>query len=438
MGLLGLMSFLSILAVFFYLCFRYLRRLTADIYKLLLIAMVAGMVQYMADIFFNPTTISPELVFWLSLGLVPVIGRSATSGELEKATALDSIETDNSQKSYVNKTRRYVSAVAALVLIVIGLGITIKPFLADMYLQKGFNFQARQGEQAVLAFDRAVTLAPGEAVYWNSLGFYYYYGAGQVKEGTLKRDILTVATNALEKARELEPYTAFRYWSLADVYTYWAQAGATDKWQTALSLYEKASQLIPDNAIILNKWSLALIIKGDLDEARTKLDYAASIDPDWAETSFLSGLLLAREGKNDEAALQIIAPIQNKSANLNYFIDLCINLATYDMVRPLQNALDAYLPSAPKEWTGHAILGVTSLFTGDLRKSIDELNSAMLAAPGENVGNLFQAIMRLSTMSPPLRAALPNVAEEWRDKLSQSPERDTLLPELDQLISNPK
>jgi tetratricopeptide (TPR) repeat protein len=438
MGLLGLMSFLSILAVFFYLCFRYLRRTTADIYKLLLIAMAAGMVQYMADIFFNPTTISPELVFWLSLGLVPVIGRSATSGELEKATALDSTETDNSQKYYVNKIRRYISAGCALLLILIGFGITIRPFLADMYLQKGFNFQARQEEQAVLAFDRAVTLAPEEAVYWHCLGLYDYSVARIVKEEALKTEILTLATNAFEKARELEPYIVYRYHVLADVYVYWAQAGATDKWQTALSLYDKASQLIPNNAIILNKWSLALIIKGDFDEARTKLDYAASIDPGWPETSFLSGLLLAREGKNDEAALQIMAPIKNKSANLDYFIDLCTNLATYDMVRPLQNALDAYVPGATGEWTGHAVLGVTSLFTGDLSKSLDELNSAVLAAPAKDVGGLFRAILRLSAMSPPLRAALPNVAEEWRDKLSQSPERDTLLPEFDQLISNPK
>jgi tetratricopeptide (TPR) repeat protein len=307
-----------------------------------------------------------------------------------------------------------------------------------MYLRKGENFKARQGEQAVLAFDRAVTLAPGEATYWSSLGFYYYSVARIVKKEALKTEILVLATNALEKARELEPYTAFRYWALADVYTYWAQAGATDKWQTAFSLYDKASQLIPNNAIILNKWSLALIIKGDFDEARTKLDYAASIDPDWAETSFLSGLLLAREGKNDEAALQIIAPIQNKSANLNYFIDLCINLATYDMVRPLQNALDAYVPGATGEWTGHAVLGVTSLFTDNLDRGLNEFNAAMVLVPDSDVGDLFGIVLRLTTMSPKFKAALPGVADEWRDKLDRSPERDMLLPVLDQLISNPK
>ena len=436
-GLPGLISFMLILAAFLYLCFRYLRRATADIDKLLLIAMAAGMVQYMADIFFNPSTISPELVFWLSLGLVPVIGRLTTSGELEKATALDSTESDNSQKFYVNKIRHYISAGCALLLILIGTGITVRPFLADMYLQKGLN-QARRGEQAVYAFCKAVKIEPGEAAYRGYLGAYNYSIAQRVTGEPRKAEILSLATVAYKEARELEPYIAYRYYFLADAYTYWAETGAVDKWPAALSLYDEASQLFPRNAVILNKWSLALAIKGDLDEARTKLDYAESIDPGWAETSFLSGLLLAKEGKNDEAALQIMAPIRNKSANLDYFIDLCINLDTYDMVRPLQNALDAYLPSAPREWTGHAILGITSLFSDNLDKSVDELNTAMTLVPDNDVGDLFRAILKLSNMSPPLRAALPNMAEEWRAKLAQSPERDTLLPELDQLISNPK
>ena len=156
MGLLGLMSFLSILAVFFYLCFRYLRRAKTDIYKLLLIAMAAGMVQYMADIFFNPSTISTELVFWLTLSFVPVLGRLTTSDEPEQTKEADLTQLGSSQKSYVNKTRRYVSIGCALLLILIGIGITVRPFLADMYLQKGLNLQAGHSEQAILAFDKAV------------------------------------------------------------------------------------------------------------------------------------------------------------------------------------------------------------------------------------------------------------------------------------------
>ena len=438
-GLLGLMSFLSILAAFFYLCFRYLRKAKTDIAKLVLIAMVAGMVQYMADIFFNPSTISTELVFWLTLSFVPVIGRLTTSDEPEQTGKVaDSTQLDSSRKSYVNKIRYYVSAGCALLLIVIGIGITIRPLLADMYLQKGFNLQARQSEKAVLAFDKAVQWAPGEAIYWHCLGLYEYSVARIVKEENLKTEILTLATNAFEKARELEPYIAYRYYTLADVYTYWAKTGAIDKWPLALSLYEKASQLIPDNAIILNKCALALIIKGDLDEARAKLDYAASIDPGWAETSFLHGLLLAKEGKNDEAMLKIATPIQDNPANLDYFIDLCRRLALYDTISPLKDTLETSVDKAPADWITHALLGITSLFDGNVDKSLDEFNTSMLLVPGDDAGYLFRAILKLSAMSPQFKTALPDVATEWRAKLAQSPEGDTLLPKLDNLLGTPK
>jgi tetratricopeptide (TPR) repeat protein/O-antigen ligase len=434
-GLLGLMSFISILVVFFYLCFRYTRRATTDIDKLLLIALAACMVQYMADIFFNPVTISPELVFWLTLSFIPMLGKMTTDDKPEQAKKVaDSNQLDSSRKSYVNKTRHYVSAGCALLLILIGFGITIRPFLADMYLRKGFNLQARQSEQAVLAFDKAVKLAPGEAVYWHCLGWYEYSVARIIKEESLKTEILTLATDALEKARELEPYVVYRYHVPADVYTYWAKTGATDKWPIALSLYEKASQLAPSNVIILNKYSLALIIKGDLDEAQKKLDYAASIDPDWAETSFLYGLLLAKGGRNDEAALKFTTPIQDNTANLNYFIDLCYRLAMYDTIGQLKDILEISTDEASDDWITNALLGITSLFSGNIDKSLDEFNTSMLLVPSDDAGYLFHTILKVSTMSSKFRTALPDVATEWRAKLSQSPERDTLLPELDRLV----
>jgi tetratricopeptide (TPR) repeat protein len=307
-----------------------------------------------------------------------------------------------------------------------------------MYLKKGMFLQRAGNEQAIYAFDKATRLDPGDATYWYALGAYNYSVAQHVTEEPLKKEILTLATDAYDKSRSLRPYIALEYYSPADVYTYWARTGAVDKWPTALSLYDEASQLFPDNAVILNKWSLALITKGDFDEARTKLDYSASVDPGWTETSFLSGLLLAREGKHDEAVLKITAPIQDNPANLNHFIDLCSDLLVCDMVRPLQKTLETYSPKAPDEWTGHAILGITSLFTGDIAKSLNELDNAMLSVPGENAGDLFQVILRLSGMSLDFKKLLPSVAADWRDKLAQSPERDTLLPELDQLISNPK
>jgi tetratricopeptide (TPR) repeat protein len=303
-----------------------------------------------------------------------------------------------------------------------------------MYFQKGLNLQAAKSEQAIFAFDKAAKIDPAEAAYWNGLGGYSYYVARLTNEESLKAEVLALSTDALEQARELEPYIAYRYYSLADIYTYWAKQGTIDKWPTALSLYDKASQLIPRNPIILNKWSLALIIKGDFDEAREKLDYATSIDPDWPETSFLSGLLLAREAKDDEAARASIAPIQESPASLNGFVDFCRGLAGYNMVRPLGDALEVYAQEPLDEWIPHAMLGVTSLFVGSLDKSVDEFDTAMLLVPDEDVGDLFRAIVRLSQISPSFKTMLPAIASEWRTKLAQSAERDTLLQALDELV----
>jgi len=435
-GLLGLAGFLSILAVFLYLCFRYLRRETWDINKLLLIALVASMAGYMADSLFNPSTISPELVFWLMLSLVPVIGRLTSSGEPTKVeiTPEEVAQHRDGEISHITRTRVYLSVGCAVLLVVIGIGVTIRPFLADIYLQKGLNLQARGSEQAVFAFSKAVKIQPEEPAYWSYLGAYTYSVARRAGDKPANTEILAYSTSAYEEARELEPYIAYRYYSLADVYVYWAHEGAEDKWPTALSLYDKAAQLFPRNAVILDKWALALIIKGDFDEAREKLDYAASIDPDWPETSFLSGLLLAREAKDDEAARAIIAPIQESPGSLKGFVDFCRGLAGYNMVRPLGDALEVYTQEVSDEWIPRAMLGVTSLFVGSLDKSVDEFDTAMLLVPDEDVGDLFRAILRLSQISPGFKTMLPGVACEWRTKLAQSAERDTLLQALDELV----
>ncbi|MBM4446992.1 MAG: hypothetical protein FJ023_06525 [Chloroflexi bacterium] len=434
MGLLGLISFLSILAVFFYLCFRYLRRATADSDKLLLIAMAAGIAQYMADIFFNLSTISPELVFWLILAMTPVIGGFIRIKGPARAEFEGIAQPKSSAASYATRTRAFLSLGCAVALIIVGIGMASRPLLADTYLKKGLKLQRALNEQAIYAFDKATKIQPEEATYWHFLGAYSDSVARRVKKEPLKTEILSLATKSFNKALELNPYIAYEHYYLADVYTYWTDKGATDKWTEALSLYDEASQLFPNNAVILNKWSLALITKGDLDEARKKLDHAASIDPDWPETSFLSGLLLAKEGEYDKAAPKIIAPIQDNSANLNRFIKLCYDLAQYDMVPPLHDALQLYAQTVPSEWIPHAMLGVTSLFMASPDKSLDECNSAMLLVPGENVSDLFLTILQLSSMSPDFKKLLPGIATEWRAKLMQSPQRDALLPALDKFV----
>jgi putative inorganic carbon (HCO3(-)) transporter len=437
-GILGLMSFLSILAIFFFLCFNYLRRATDDIDKLLLIAVVASMIQYMADIFFNPSTISPELVFWLVLAMACVIGRFVMNKQPVPVSLKQSTEPETAARVHTGRARFVLSIGCPLVFVIVGLSIAIRPFWADICVERGVRLQSAGSEQAIYAYDAATRIDPTEATYWHALAAYDYYVAQNIKGQSFKTKVMAIAAEDQYKAVELRRYSAFENYTVADICTYWAWSGATDKWPVAMSFYDKALQLFPNNAVILDKWSLALIIKGDLDEARTKLDRAARIDPKWAKTAFLSGLLLEKEGKNQEAAILITEPIRNYAANLNYFVSLCTNLALYDMVSPLGDALEIYSQEEPDDWTAQAMLGITSLFSDSIDKSLDEFNAAMRLAPDEDVGDLFRAILKLSTMSLKFKMALPSMAEEWRDKLAVSPDSDTLIPLLDQLTGNSK
>jgi hypothetical protein len=62
----------------------------------------------------------------------------------------------------------------------------------------------------------------------------------------------------------------------------------------------------------------------------------------------------------------------------------------------------------------------------------------MLLVPNDKAGYLFQTILDLSNLSPSFKTKLSGVAAEWRAKLAQSPQRDTLLPALEQFIDNQK
>jgi O-antigen ligase/tetratricopeptide (TPR) repeat protein len=438
MGLLGLAGFLSILVVFFYLCAQLLRRARDDMDKLLLMAMVGAMVQYMADIFFNISTISAELVFWLILALVPVIGRFIIRKETDSTSPEEAPLPESGATSRFVRTRFFLSLGCAITLILVGFGVAIRPAMANVYLDKGVHLSANHDEHAIFAFDKATELDPGEAAYWYYLGAYTYSVARSATETPLKAEVLQLTTDSFMKVRELRPYIAFDSYTLADVYTYWAASGYACKWPLAMHYYDEATQLFPNNAVIFDKWAQALIIKDDFDQARAKLDYAASVDPVWPKTSFLYGLLLAKEGKYSEAALKIIEPIENDPSNLKYFIDVCRNLTVYDMVRPLDDSLKLYTETQPDEWTLHAVLGVTGLFVAGPDESLSELNRAMLLVPDNDATDLFRAILRLSNISPDFRNLIPTVAADWRDKLTRSPERDTLLPLLDQFASSPK
>ncbi len=436
-GVLGLAAFIAIIAVFFRLLFRHLRNATLSIDKLLIIALIAGMSQYLVESLFNPSILPVQITFWLMLGMVPVLGRLTGKGAAAEAGAglkSEPAGINLERPDAAGKRRNYLAIGCALLLIVIAVSITVNPFRADIEFQKALNFERTHSEQAIFAFDRTTGMAPDRPVYWAAMAGYIFNTARKATSEAVETRLLAFATDTYEKSLALEPYIAVRNYYLADMYLYRITNGATGGWERTLELYDRASRLAPANPSILNRWALALIIKGDFTGARAKLEQSASVDPDWVETGFLSGLLLAEEETGSEALDELTAPLRDNPAHLTGFATLCSRLALYDIVYPVDNVLSGSCTEMPPDWVPCAMAGVTAFFTGDLAGSIDSLDRAMALAPDSAAGELFSVSLDLAGQSPDFETRLARVAPAWREKLSRSPEADRWLKKLDELV----
>ncbi|MEJ2738632.1 MAG: O-antigen ligase family protein, partial [Dehalococcoidia bacterium] len=443
MGLLGLLGFLSIVIVFFYLAYILLKRINTSNERFLIVGLVASMAGYLIDSIFNPSTLLTELIFWLALGLIIGIERFSFASLNDRLVTPDDeiskLKTWPGQR--YRMIRYYGAACAAIALIVIGGIITVRPFLADIHLQRGLGFRASNIQNSLNEFDKALDLQPREAAYWGYLGEYSYFIARNFGDTTIKKGFLTLSTDSYEQARDLEPYLAYRYYTLADIYLYEAKEGNSERWPVVFTDYDKALRLFPDNAVILNKSVLASYINDDIDDAWDKLDVSAALDPNWSETVYLSSLLLISEDEGAVAMRKIDDEINSLQGaryyqKLNYFSQFCQRLANYGVLTQLHRTAATYVEEMPDKWTPHAIYAFTSFYSGEPLTSVDEFDYAMSIVPDDEAGNLFRAIYQLTEIAPGYGVMIADIAAGWRDKLERTADSEYVLVRLDSLLLN--
>jgi tetratricopeptide (TPR) repeat protein len=155
---------------------------------------------------------------------------------------------------------------------------------AEHWNNKGNEFyDAKNFEEAIKCYEKAVQLNPGDAVLFNNLG------NALIGLAEIKRDE-TLYQEAIEKykeAAEKDPNNAF-------VYIFWGYALASlaeikkdeTLYKEAFEKIEKAVQLDPNNTTALNNWGYALAslaeIKKDetlYQEALEKIEKAVQLDP---------------------------------------------------------------------------------------------------------------------------------------------------------------
>ena len=118
----------------------------------------------MVDSLFNPSTLSAELVFWLLLSLVAVMGRLVSIDRHIQEEVERQPEKVKEIIPSSARARSYMSLSCIVLLVASGIMLTMGPFRADMELQRGLKLEAEGSPEAVFALSRATEIQPALAM----------------------------------------------------------------------------------------------------------------------------------------------------------------------------------------------------------------------------------------------------------------------------------
>ena len=396
-GLLGLAAFLAVVLIFFYLGLRLLRRFPGRDVVYLAAALIGGMAQYCIYILFNPAAILPEFMCWLILALMVALVRMERPADDAGAASALSASAGNgaSAKPGRGKIRTAMAVLVVVVFISVGFSLTFSPALADMKLGSATRTWSGDTNETMSALAEAVNLEPGEAVYYGHIGSYAFKRAIPSRDAAEKSKLMVLSTAAYEAAGRREPYLAYWSYTTGDAYSY--QAGHTDsgRWVDALRCYERADILLPDDAVILNKWALALMLSGDYGEAGRKLSESRSADGEWVQTTYYMGLLDVYERCYCTAGYCFVSPVEQKIGNVGPYISFCRQLALYGGLDNVVEGLKVYSGCHRSVWVGQALLGIAEVYDNNTLGAADSFRKAAHNVPPEEAATLKEIITRM-------------------------------------------
>ncbi len=417
-GILGLAAFIAVILLFLYLVFRIFRSRADREILILSAAFVAGIAQYCAYILFNPTAVVPELTFWLILSLTVVVGRIAGSNDAVNAEQMDvCIQTDISGSPPVSKSKKCLAILIIVVSVITGFTLIKDTLLADIKLSTAVHAWPRDITGSMNAFIDATNLEPREAVYSGYMGSRLYILAVLTENPAEKQKMLDLSASTYEKARGRESYLAYWSYKTADVYAYQANNCNPGKWADALRLYERSDVQLPGNAVILNKWALALMLKGDYSEAGQKLAEAGKVDPVWSQTFFYEGLLKSFEGNREAGEMFVLSEKgharllrhPDKGPNdIDYFINFCNEAALYGVIDRVADDLKYYVDDN-SDWIAWTFQGIADIYAERAGEAIDAFSTAADLIPTEDIVSSKGVIIAIPWNNHVLQAAANDI-----------------------------
>jgi len=421
-GLLGLAAFLALIFIFFYTGLRLLRKSTDKDVIYLGAALISGIAQYCVHILFNPTAILPEFVFWLLLALMAALAKMEMPGGAQPAAPADDAPavTDSTEKAGAGKPRKAIAVLMVIIFTGVGFSLTLRPAMADMKLSSALRTWSSDAGQTLAALAEAARVEPPEAVYYGYIGAYAFRLAIASDNATERSSLMSLSTTAYSAAGTCEPYLAYWSYTTGDAYTYRASHIDVGKWPDALRYYERADILLPENAVILNNWALALMLSGDYAEAGHKLSQSREADPDWVQTAFYMGLLDVYAPGYCTAGNCFVNPVEQAPGNAGPFISFCKQLALYGGLDKAIEGLKAYTALHPDNWTGQALQGIAGVYDNRLLEAAQSFRSSAANVPGEHTVTLKGIVTLMGAENPGFQPAAQEIAGSLAEKVPDS------------------
>jgi len=250
---------------------------------------------------------------------------------------------------------------------------------ADVYYRLAEK-DAKQTDEKIALYRRALALAPNRASYHLSLGLASLAEAGTATDTDRRSAWFEESRRALERAMEINPLEPDRLASLGLLYQAWSRATADPmeramRLEKALDYYRRATALSPnyyrrhledDVAMTYALLGNAYLGMRELDKAATACQKALELNPSSPQTHRNLGYVFALQGKLEEAAWEILAAVE---------ID-------------------------PSDWADHKNLAILYQQLGRMQEALTEAKAARELAPAEERAELDTLIAQLEMQKP--------------------------------------
>jgi len=299
-GILGLISFLGILAVFLWFGFRGLIKKVAkgDSLWIFSLGIFASWLATATALFFYPANLSLGFLFWIFTASFIAFGDSKIKSWELKPSSLANIG---------------ISFLSIFILI-LGVGIFFlagQRYVAEIrYLQGIRAFQRGDNQAAINSLLSAVNLTGGKQDnYWRDLSQVYLF---RINEELLKKDVpqeelqktipplVSNAVNSAKRATDVAPRDVANWSVRGFVYRNVVNLiGGAEEW--AIKSYEEAAKLEPANPYIYTELGRVYLAKNERDKAQEQFQKALELKSDYAPAHFQIATISVLEGKTGEA-----------------------------------------------------------------------------------------------------------------------------------------